>query len=169
MKKLLVGTAFSLISLTGCQSNAPASPKSDSGIAVSHIKPDTSNEYTLYHSETKDVLPKELYNQHQDTNVIFKFDNTVKTDTFTIDHVDIPRISLEVSNTKENKELAFKLHELMETTYPGLSKGVQTQVGPQIDKNAPSDSIIINLGYTLGSPEEKYAALEIVQKIIKDS
>ena len=169
MKKLLVGTAISLICLTGCQSNAPASPESNSGIDVSHTKPDTSNEYTLYHSETKDVLPKELYNQYQDTKVVFKFENTVKTDTFTIDHVDIPRVSLEVSNTNENIELAFKLHELMETTYPGLSKGVQTQAGHQIDENAPSDAIIINLGHTLGSPEEKYAALEIVQKIIKDS
>ncbi|MFU8692743.1 stage II sporulation protein P (plasmid) [Rossellomorea sp. FS2] len=169
MKKLLVGTAFSLICLTGCQSNAPASPKSDSGIDVSHTKPDTSNEYTLYHSEAKEVLPQDLYNQYQDAKVVFKFDNTVKTDTFTIDQVDIPRVSLEVSNTTENKGLAFKLHDLMETTYPGLSKGVQTQAGHQIDKNAPADAIIINLGHTLGSSEEKYAALEIVQKIIKDS
>ncbi|MFW0780464.1 stage II sporulation protein P [Rossellomorea marisflavi] len=147
----------------------PASPKSDSGIVVSHTKPDTSNEYTLYHSETKEVLPQELYNQYQDAKVVFTFDNTVKTDTLNIDHLHIPRVSLEVRNTNVNKELAFKLHDLIETTYPGLSKGIQIQAGPQIDKNAPADAIIINLGHTLGSSEEKYEALEIVQKIIKES
>ncbi|VXC20680.1 conserved exported hypothetical protein [Bacillus sp. 349Y] len=169
MKKFLVGAAFSLICLTGCQSDAPTSPKSDSGIDVSNTKLDTSNEYTLYHSEAKDILPEELYHQYQDAKVVFKFDHSVKTSTFNIDHVDIPRVSLQVSNFNENKELAQKMHELIEIAYPGLSKGVQTLTGPQIDRNAPTDAIIIDLGHTLDSSEDKYVALKMVQKIIKDS
>ena len=169
LKKLVIGTALSIICLTGCQSDAPSSHKSDSGIAVSNNKPDTSDGYTLFHSVAKDILPEDLYEQYKNVKVVFKFDQSVKPDTFTINHVDIPRFSLEVSSSNENKELAHKLHELIETGYPGLSKGVQAQAGSQIHKYAPADAIIINFGHILGSSEEKYEAIEIVQNIVKNS